>query len=145
MLEATLALSRPIDDVFAFFADAHNLDALTPRSLRFEIVTPTPIEMRVGTTIDYKLRLRGIPMRWRSEITVWDPPNRFVDEQRRGPYRWWVHEHWFDERDGQTIVGDRVHYGVPGGAIVHWLFVERDVRSIFAFRARKLKALFNAT
>ena len=131
-------LPRPIDEVFEFFSDAHNLETLTPPPLRFEILTPSPIRMAVGTLIDYKLRLRGIPVRWRSEITAWEPPCRFVDEQRRGPYSMWSHEHIFEEIDGGTLAKDIVNYAVPGGALVNKLFVARDVRGIFEYRTERL-------
>ncbi len=131
-------LPRPIDEVFDFFSDAHNLEMLTPPLLRFEVLTPAPIRMAVGTLIDYKLRLRGMPVRWQSEITVWEPPHRFVDDQRRGPYSMWTHEHTFAEKDGGTLAKDLVNYAVPGGAIVNKLFVVRDVRKIFAYRTEKL-------
>jgi ligand-binding SRPBCC domain-containing protein len=137
-------LPRPLEEVFAFFSDAGNLDRLTPPWLRFEILTPRPIAMRPGALIDYRLRLRGIPIRWRSEITAWEPPFRFVDEQRRGPYRLWRHQHTFAERDGGTVVGDRVEYAVWGGALVNKLFVERDVRAIFRYRQQTLQSLFGA-
>ena len=115
-LTSELMLPRPPAEVFPFFADARNLERLTPPWLRFEVLTPGTIEMRPGATIDYRLRLRGVPIRWRSEITAWEPPFRFVDEQRRGPYRLWIHEHRFDERDGRTVASDHVRYAVGVGA-----------------------------
>lgn len=99
-LETAQRLPRPVNDVFPFFADAFNLESITPPSLRFRILNAKPISMRAGATIDYRLRIGAVPVRWRSEITVWEPPFRFVDEQRRGPYRWWVHEHRFEEKQG---------------------------------------------
>jgi ligand-binding SRPBCC domain-containing protein len=133
-LEFELWLPRPIEDVFAFYSDAWNLERITPPWLRFRILTPAPIEMRAGTMIDYRLRLHGIPIAWRSEITVWEPPHRFVDEQRRGPFERWVHEHGLEERDGGTLVRDRVIYEPRGGAIADRLLVRRDLDRIFAFR-----------
>ena len=103
-----------------------------------------PLEMRAGARIDYRLRVRGLPLRWQSEITAWEPPHRFLDEQRRGPYRLWVHEHTFVERDGGTEVRDRVTYAVPGGWLVERLLVGPDVRRIFAFRRETLARLFGA-
>ena len=131
-------LPRPIDEVFEFFSDAYNLETLTPPILRFEVLTPDPIRMETGTLIDYKLRLRGLPVRWQSEITAWEPPHRFVDEQRRGPYSMWVHEHTFVEKDGGTLAKDNVDYAVLGGALVNRLFVARDVRKIFEYRTERL-------
>ncbi len=137
-------LPRPLTEVFAFFADAGNLDRLTPPWLHFEILTPQPIEMKVGALIDYRLRLRGLPIRWQSEISDWNPPYRFVDEQRRGPYQLWHHTHEFAEVDGGTAVRDIVRYRVPGGVLADVLFVRRDLRKIFGYRQEKLAALFPA-
>jgi len=127
---------------FHFFADAGNLETLTPPWLRFEILTPRPIIMRAGATIDYRLRLHGVALRWQTEITAWEPPDRFVDEQRRGPYRKWMHEHTFTRRGSECEMRDIVRYAVPGGWLVNLLVVQRDVRRIFEYRAGKLKDLF---
>jgi ligand-binding SRPBCC domain-containing protein len=135
-------LPRPLEEVFAFFADAGKLQAITPAWLGFTLVTPQPIAMRAGALIDYRLRVHGFPIRWRSEITAWEPPLRFVDEQRRGPYELWVHEHRFEARDGGTHVSDHVRYAAPGGPLVDWLFVRRDVEQIFQFRSQRLRELF---
>lgn len=141
-LEVEQFLARPLEEVFSFFASAENLQTLTPPQLHFEILTPRPIEMNVGTLIDYRLRLWGVPLRWRSQITAWEPPFRFVDEQRQGPYRRWVHEHSFESREGGTLVRDRVDYAVPGGGLVHRLIVKPDLDRIFRFRRRKLLEIF---
>lgn len=137
-------LPRPVEEVFPFFADAHNLEELTPPFLGFQVLTPPPITMAPGIRIDYRLRLHGIPIRWQSEITAWEPMRMFVDEQRRGPYRAWVHTHRFTPRDGGTLVEDEVRYDVPGGALVNALFVRNDVARIFAYREAKLRARFGA-
>lgn len=142
LFETSLWLPRPRKDVFEFFADALNLEEITPPWLRFHVVTPTPIQIHQGATIDYKLRIRGIPVRWRTMITGWDPPARFVDEQVQGPYRLWIHEHRFTEKEGGTLCEDMVQYFPWGGALTNKLFVERDVREIFAFRAMRLQELF---
>ncbi len=141
-VEAQLFLVHPLEIVFPFFADAGNLETLTPPWLRFEILTPLPIHMSAGALIEYRLRLHGLPLRWQSEITAWEPPHRFVDEQRRGPYRQWIHEHTFIERDGGSEVRDFVRYSVLGGRLADFLFVQHDVRRIFEYRAWKLRALF---
>jgi len=130
-------LPQPRSEVFAFFADAGNLQVLTPPWLHFQILTPLPIEMKPGTIIDYQLRLRGFAMKWRTEITVWEPPHRFVDAQTRGPYRLWEHEHAFEERDGGTRVIDRVRYQSRGWLLeplIQRFFVGPDLRRIFDYR-----------
>ena len=139
LLESRLLLERRRAEVFPFFADPSNLDALTPPWLHFRILTPPPIEMRVGSCIDYRLRVHGIPLGWRSEITAYDPPHRFVDEQRRGPYRSWRHEHLFGETGAGTVVEDRVRYRTWGGRLVDALFVRHDLESIFRFRLARLR------
>jgi ligand-binding SRPBCC domain-containing protein len=135
-------LPTPLEEVFPFFADARNLEKLTPGWLRFNVLTPESIEMAVGTRIDYRLSWRGIPLRWTSEIAVWEPPHRFVDRQLRGPYRLWHHEHRFEARDGGTLVLDEVRYAVWGGSLANRLGVARDVAAIFAFRRDRLVDLF---
>jgi ligand-binding SRPBCC domain-containing protein len=141
-LQQTQRFSDQLDDVFAFFADPANLVRITPPWLHFSIRSPQPIDMATGALIDYRIRMRGIPMKWRSEITVWDPPHRFVDEQRIGPYRYWIHEHTFKTSGGFTDVSDHVRYAVPGGELVRRLFVARDLRRIFSHRASVLARIF---
>lgn len=143
-LNYEVRLKRPLAEVFAFFADAHNLQILTPPSLRFHVATLEPIVMKQGALIDYRLRIRGIPMRWQSEITVWEPPHRFVDEQRRGPYRLWIHEHTFTEDNGITTVRDFVRYEVFCGWLFNTFFVRKDLHTIFEFRRQTLLRLFPA-
>ncbi len=142
--QCELWLGSPIEEVFAFFSDARNLQAITPDWLNFSVITPGAIEMRPGAIIDYRLRLHGFSIRWQTEITAWEPPVRFVDEQRRGPYKLWIHEHRFEPRDGGTVASDLVRYAVPGGKLVDWLFVRRDVERIFAFRRAKLLERFGS-
>ena len=142
LLTAQQWLPRRREELFPFFADAGNLETITPPTLSFSVLNPPPIVMQAGLLIDYKLRLRGLPLRWQSEITVWDPPNRFVDEQRKGPYRIWHHEHVFTEQNGGTLATDNVRYAVFGGAIIERLFVRRDLTKIFTYRQRKLAELF---
>lgn len=134
-----LWLPVPRAALFSFYADAHNLEVITPPWLNFEILTPGPIDMRPGARIDYRLRVRWVPVRWQSEITVWEPASRFVDEQRRGPYRRWVHTHTFIEQDCGTLCHDHVEYAVPGGRLVNRLMVRRDVAKIFSYRAEAMR------
>lgn len=135
-------LKPPPDRVFPFFAAAENLQELTPPWLHFEILTPTPLPMRAGLLIDYRIRLRGLPMRWRTHIATFEPDTRFVDEQIRGPYRRWHHEHTFVARDGGTLCGDRVTYRPPLGGLLHDLFVAPELRKIFAYRREKMLERF---
>ena len=134
-------LPMPRTAVFEFFADAFQLESITPKWLRFHVTTPPPIEMQRGTLIDYRLRLRGVPIRWRTEITAWEPPFRFEDSQLRGPYRLWEHEHVFEDRDGGTLMRDRVRYDLVGGRLVHNLLVKPDLRRIFEFRQQQIPRL----
>lgn len=137
-----LWLPSPLSVVYPFFAAAENLEVLTPPFLNFHILTPKPIHMAVGTRIQYQLKLHGIPIHWESEITGWDPPHFFSDDQIRGPYRHWHHEHSFEERDGGTLVRDKVEYAVPGGSLINRFFVASDLRRIFDYRTATLKKLF---
>jgi ligand-binding SRPBCC domain-containing protein len=137
-------LPHPPDVVFSFFADARNLEILTPPWLQFKVLTPGKIKMATGTFIDYRLRIHGIPLRWKSEITCWEPPHVFVDEQRRGPYTLWVHEHRFKENEGGTLAVDSVRYAVPGGKLLHDLFVKRDIKNNFTYRTEKLREVFTS-
>ncbi len=141
-LESSQWLPRLPEEIFPFYSDAFNLEALTPPILRFHVATPPPIEMRAGAVIDYRLRVRGLPMRWRSCITAWEPPNRFVDEQIKGPYRRWVHEHTFTPQDGGTLVRDVVDYDMFGGWLVDRLLVRHDLRRIFDYRQARLAEIF---
>lgn len=141
-LSTTAWLPRPVDEVFPFFGDASNLNLLTPPWLHFQILTPPPIEMQAGTLIDYRIRLRGIPMRWRTRISLWEANCRFVDEQLRGPYLEWIHTHTFEPLGGGTLMKDTVRYRVPGGALMNRFFVERDLADIFRYRLDALRNHF---
>lgn len=140
VLRAECWLDADLATVFAFHADARNLEGITPPWMRFAIQTPGPIPMAEGTVIDYRLAVHGVPLRWRTRITAWDPPHGFADDQVRGPYRRWEHRHAFVERDGGTVVIDEVRYAVPTGRLAHALFVRRDVLAIFRFRQAALRA-----
>ena len=140
-LQTEQKIEKSQDELFRFFSDAHNLAKITPPWLNFQMLTPAPIEMQVGTLIDYRLKLRGIPLRWQSEITVWNPPHLFVDEQRRGPYRRWIHRHTFVPVPDGTLIKDEVEYAVLGGSLVQKFFVAPDIEKIFAYRSTKLKEL----
>jgi ligand-binding SRPBCC domain-containing protein len=137
-------IARPREEVFGFFADAANLEKLTPRWMRFEILTPPPIQMAAGTKITYRIGWRFVRLRWLTEIAEWDPPDQFVDVQLRGPYASWHHAHLFMDERGGTRIMDIVRYRLPLGIIglaAHRLIVARDLKQIFAYRAAKIAAL----
>ena len=141
VLEREQVLPGSPDEVFPFFADARNLEAITPPLLRFEVVTPGAIEMGVGTLIECRLRLHGVSVRWLTSIQAWEPTHRFVDVQIRGTYALWHHTHTFEPRPGGTLMRDVVRYAIgfgPLGALAHWAFVRRDVEAIFTFRRAEL-------
>jgi ligand-binding SRPBCC domain-containing protein len=142
-LQAVQVLPRCRREVFEFFSDASRLEILTPPWLSFSVRTPAPIQLASGTLIDYRLRLHGVPLRWQSRISVWDPPYRFVDEQTRGPYRHWHHEHIFEEGPEGTICRDLVDYEVFGGWLADRFLVRRDLAKIFRYRQHKLDELFS--
>jgi ligand-binding SRPBCC domain-containing protein len=133
-----------LQETFAFFSDASNLERLTPPWLNFRIRTPMPVAMREGLEIDYRVVLYGVPIPWRTRIDVWEPGRRFVDRQTLGPYRWWRHEHAFEEVGGGTRMHDRVEY-VPRLRWLSSVLVRRDVTRIFAYRARMLQQVFRAS
>ena len=145
LLERSLFIPRPREEVFAFFADAHNLEQITPAFLRFRILTPGPIAMKAGTLIDYQLNLHGLPVKWRTRIEEFTPPSSFVDVQLSGPYRRWHHRHEFEAVPGGTEMRDRVEYELPFGplgALARLLFVRRSLDQIFDHRNATIAELF---
>jgi ligand-binding SRPBCC domain-containing protein len=144
-LERTQFVGRPIEKVFPFFAEPTNLARITPQWLNFRVVTQGDLTMREGLLIDYRVSPLLIPQRWTSCITLWDPPNRFVDEQLRGPYRRWHHLHEFREVTGGVEISDCVTYELPLGPLgraAHALFVRRQLEAIFDYRERAVSRLF---
>jgi ligand-binding SRPBCC domain-containing protein len=136
---------RGLQEVFSFFAQAENLQIITPAWLGFRIVSVTPAPIRQGSMIRYKLRVHGIPLRWTSQIVEWDPPHRFVDLQLRGPYKLWRHEHRFEAFASGTRITDVVTLALPLGLLgdlAYKLKVRSDVQEIFAFREAKISQLF---
>jgi ligand-binding SRPBCC domain-containing protein len=151
VLERRMRVGKSLEDTFAFFAEPRNLARITPPWLSFVMTgsddggPDAPIRMRQGLRIHYRIRPFGVPQQWTSEITVWEPPHRFVDEQRRGPYARWRHLHAFQAVDGGTEIHDRVEYALPLGPlgrIVHALAVGRQLESIFAFRESVIREVF---
>jgi len=144
-LPAQCEVPRSRDDVFAFFADPANLAVLTPPSVRVEIPAGGPPVGRAGLEFEYRVRVRGFPMRWRGRFEVWESPQRFVDVQLSGPYRRWRHEHAFESLPGGgTRVIDRVEYAVWGGGLVDRWIVRPEMERMFAYRAKRLAELFPA-
>lgn len=146
-LVTTIELPLAIHEVFAFFANAENLERITPPELAFEILTPTPIDVGEGTIIDYRLRLFHVPFNWRTQIVEWQPNERFIDEQTRGPYKSWRHLHSFAESEKGTCMTDRVEYRLPfapAGALVLPL-VRQQLDRIFRFRASAVTRLLRSS
>lgn len=143
-LSTDITLPKPIDSVFPFFADAGNLEAITPPELRFRIVSPMPIDMRVGALIEYRLSLFGVPFSWLTEISVWEEGRRFIDRQVLGPFRLWIHEHRFEATaSGGTRIRDEVHYALPldpVGRLAHPI-VRNRLDRIFDYRTERVQAL----
>lgn len=141
----SIEIALPRDKVFSFFGNAENLERITPPSLGFKILTPTPIEMKTGALIEYRISLHGIPMTWRTEITKWDPPHEFVDTQLSGPYKQWIHRHTFIEKDATTtLIEDEVRYRLPFepfGDLARF-FVEREIKGIFDYRQKIVAEVF---
>jgi ligand-binding SRPBCC domain-containing protein len=138
------SLPRPPAEVFQFFETPENLARLTPPSLGFEILTPSPIAMRAGALIDYCVRPLGFPQRWTTLIESYDPPRRFTDVQLRGPYSFWHHTHTFEAEGAGTRMTDEVRYVLPfgpfGAPAAPW--VESQLKKIFDYRAETVAAFF---
>jgi ligand-binding SRPBCC domain-containing protein len=145
LLARDQSLPAGIDEVFAFFSDARNLEAITPRWLDFRILTAAPIRMAPGAEIEYELRWRVFPIRWKTVITRWEPPRLFTDEQVKGPYRVWRHTHSFEPDPGGTVMRDEVRYELPLGILgraAHAIRVRRDLERIFDHRAAEIGRVF---
>ncbi len=138
-------LYRPLDEIFDFFSRAENLNQVTPKDLSFSVLTPMPIDMHVGAIMDYRIKLMGVPFFWRTLITAWEPPLRFVDEQLRGPYVLWHHEHTFEQKEGYVLMTDHVHYLSPGWIfepLIDKLFVRKQLDKVWAYREKRFSELF---
>jgi ligand-binding SRPBCC domain-containing protein len=145
VLRTRQQLEHPLDEVFAFFAAARNLERITPPWLRFQVRTPEPVRMEAGALIDYRLHYRGVPLGWTSQIEVWEPGQQFVDRQLRGPYGLWHHRHTFSEVPSGTVIEDEVHYAAPFGVLgelAQPLLIERDLQRIFDYRHQAVRRVF---
>jgi ligand-binding SRPBCC domain-containing protein len=138
LLERSQRVEVPVEQAFAFYADDRNLEPLTPPWVHFAITSPRPVTMQAGALLEYRLRLHGVPLRWRTRIDIWEPPHRFTDFQEKGPYSLWEHAHLFEpDGSGATIIHDRVRYAIPLGplgTLAHRVFVRRDLERIFDYR-----------
>ena len=141
----TTTINRPIQEVFDFFSKAENLNKITPPDLQFQILSPLPISIKKGTLIDYKIKINGISFKWRTEISEWELNKRFIDRQVKGPYKVWIHEHTFEERNEITYMTDHVQFLSPGWIlepIINKFFIEKKVKAIFEYREKTLAHLF---
>jgi ligand-binding SRPBCC domain-containing protein len=146
-LERHQLIPFPPAEVFSFFAEAGNLQEITPPWLDFRILTPLPIALRDGALLDYSIRWRIARVTWRTEIVDWAPPHRFIDRQIRGPYQLWVHQHTFDPHPQGTLMTDRVSYALPFGLLgrlAHFLIVRRDLEAIFEYRGQRIAERFGS-
>ena len=144
-LRRQVTIPAPVGDVFSFFSAAENLNLITPPWLYFKILTPLPVIMKKNALIDYSIKFLGFRMTWRTEIKVWQPPDRYVDRQIKGPYRVWEHTHLFEEKGGDTQMEDVIRYAVPGfvlSPLIHFLFVRPQLDKIFTFREKSILEYF---
>lgn len=147
VLEQEQAVDAPLDEVFAFFSQPANLERMTPPSMGFRIIEIENQPTQAGTALECRIRLGPLPQRWRAVIVEYDPPQRFVDIQTHGPYRWWRHEHTFAEHDGRTVMRDRVEYQLPLGPLGALLrpIVSHNLRALFAYRRAACEELWPTT
>jgi ligand-binding SRPBCC domain-containing protein len=146
-LRRKVSIPAPVEDVFSFFSNTENLNLIMPPWLYFNILTPLPIKMEKNVLIDYSIKLLGLRLIWKTEITVWLPPHKFVDIQIKGPYRVWEHTHLFEEKGGSTQMEDVIRYAVPGfvlSPLIHFLIVRPRLENIFAFREQRILELFTS-
>ena len=144
-LRAEQWVPQPIETVFDYFRDEKNLESLTPKFMHFRVTGKSTPDVRAGTRIDYTLRVRGVPLRWRTEIRDWKPLAEFADFQEKGPYALWHHFHRFEAVDGGTRMRDEVFFALPLGRLgelVAGAYVRSDVRKIFAYRFSEIEKRF---
>ena len=140
-------IDLPVSDVFDFFSKPENLSLITPSRLKFDIITPTPLEMKDGQLIDYSLKIMYvIKLHWRTLITHFEKPVKFIDQQIKGPYSLWHHTHKFKKIDGGTLIIDELKYAIPFGffgRLIHFLYIKHDIKSIFEYRHKNLDKIFS--
>ncbi len=146
-LQRKQLIKRPLDEVFEFFSRPENLTVITPTSLGFDMLTPLPLDMQVGTLIDYTVKPMMFPLRWRTLITEYDPPHKFIDQQLKGPYSFWHHTHTFEHTPEGTLITDDLVYAIPFGIIgrlAHALFVKNKLKMIFDYRVKAISGYFES-
>ena len=146
ILKKSLFIKKPIQEVFSFFENPQNLEKITPPNLNFQILTLPPLEMKKDAIFDYLVRPLFFPLKWRSRMTEYEPPHRFVDVQLGGPYSYWHHTHSFMEKDGGTLIEDDVRYVLPFGVLgklAHWVHVKKKLEHIFEFRKKVIQTYFD--
>ena len=144
-LSVSHRVNAPIEKVFDFFSKPENLSKITPKKMGFNVLTPLPITMERGALIDYTIKVMGFPLRWRTLITSYDPPNKFVDEQLKGPYSFWHHTHTFEPVNDGVIINDVIKYSIPLGfigRIMHFLWIKNDLNKVFNFRKKVIDEIF---
>lgn len=144
-LRRTITIPGTLDTVFEFFNRPENLEQLTPASLKFRMLTPSPVAMHNGAVLDYVIRLMGLPLRWTSVITGYDPPHEFVDVQLRGPYAFWHHRHRFESAAEGVDVIDEIHYEIGFSLVGRWLLkpiIQRQLSGIFSYRTHMIEGIF---
>lgn len=137
---------RSKKEIFDFFSKAENLETITPPWLNFKIIKKSHNEIQEGMLIDYSLKIKGVPARWRTRISNWSPPHQFMDSQLRGPYSLWDHTHSFDEIGEGTLMSDEVVYRAPFGPIGHIMneiLIRKDIETIFNYRTKRMAEYFN--
>ena len=135
-----------LDEAWHFFATPKNLNEVTPDDMVFEITSELPDTMYEGLLIQYRLKpMLNIPIEWCTEITHIREKEYFVDEQRKGPYNIWHHEHHFRAVSGGVMMTDLLHYDI-GKSVIGWiagrLFVDKKVKTIFEYRRKAMETLF---
>lgn len=146
-LHYSVELPQPLGVVFAFFSDIANLQRITPPELNFSILTPLPVAMQEGATIDFMLSLMGIPFKWQTEIAAWKPPNMFVDRQIKGPYAEWIHTHTFSAvGNDRTFMEDSVTYALPSQPLgeLAYPLVRKQLERIFNYRQETILKLLQS-
>ena len=144
-LHRTTIINESREEVFKFFSTPGNLDRITPPSFAMKKTWMSTEDIRKGTLIDYKIKVNGIPLKWRTEITVWEPPYRFIDVQLKGPYRIWIHEHIFEQQGNRTVMHDHVQYLSPGWFIeplIEKWYIRKQIDSLFDYREQRLNEIF---